>query len=283
MIKSEYRESVLKKIKMLESEGRFNEDVEDDPVSIELLPNKVDYLNEKLSSKIACKFANIVGTRFFEKMIKNNQFIIDKIVGIDNFLSVEGGAIITSNHFNITDNYAIWRTIKPYMNGKMLYKVIKEGNYTNPPKPFGFIMKNCNTLPLSSNTETMKKFFRALEVLLKRGEKILVYPEQSMWWNYKKPRPYKEGAFRFAVSNNVPIIPVFISMEDSDILDNEGYYVQKLTIHFMKPIYKKEELSKRENIEFMRKENFKVCVQKYEEVYGEKYNLIDMEKCIKVE
>ena len=39
------------------------------------------------------------------------------------------------------------------------------------------------------------------------GEKVLVYPEQSMWWNYRKPRPLKSGAFKFAISSIV-ILPM---------------------------------------------------------------------------
>ena len=83
-------------------------------------------------------------------MIKNKAVIIDKITGIENFLKVKSGALITCNHFNPFDNYAVWGTIKPYMGRKRLYKVIREGNYTTPPPPFGFVMRNCNTLPLSS-------------------------------------------------------------------------------------------------------------------------------------
>ena len=43
--KSQYRLDVLKKIEEFEAAGRWNEAVENDPPTIELLPNKVDYLN----------------------------------------------------------------------------------------------------------------------------------------------------------------------------------------------------------------------------------------------
>ena len=79
---------------------------------------------------------------------------------------------------------------------RKLYKVIREGNYTNFPGFFGFIFKYCNTLPLSSVKETMKKFLKACEELLSRGDYILIYPEQSMWWNYRKPKPLKPARFQ---------------------------------------------------------------------------------------
>ena len=270
MEKSENRLKIIKKIEELEKNQLWHNDVEDDPVTIELLPNKVDYLNKKLSSKILTFFANKAGTKFFEKLIKNNQLIIDKVNGLENFTAVKGGSIITCNHFNPCDNYAVWRTLKPYMNGRMLYRVIREGNYTNPPAPYGFIMRHCNTLPLSSNAATMRKFLRSVDILLKRGENILVYPEQGMWWNYRKPRPMKNGAFRLAINSNVPVVPIFITMEDSDVLDGDGFNVQKYSLNILPAIYPKPELSKKENIEYMKKANYEAWVNTYQSVYNTK-------------
>ena len=270
MEQSKARLEVLKKISEYEKNEWWDRDVEDDPETIELLPNKVDYLNKKLSNKIATAIANHVGTKFFEKMLKNKQMIIERVVGIENFLSVKGGVIVTCNHFNACDNYAVWKVFKPFMKGKRLYKIIREGNYTNPPKPFGFIMRHCNTLPLSSNMDTMKKFISSVDVLLKRGEKILVYPEQGMWWNYRKPRPMKDGAFRFAVTSKVPVLPVFITMSDSDVLDGDGFFVQKYTINILPPIYPDEKLNKKQNIEKMNQTNYAAWVKTYEDFYGTK-------------
>ena len=268
MEKSQARLKILERIAEYEKNEWWDRDVEDDPETIELLPDKVDYLNKKLSSKIATVFANWAGTRFFEKMIKNKQMIIEDVVGIENFLNVKGGAIVTCNHFNACDNYAVWRVFKPYMKRKRLYKVIREGNFTNSPEPFGFIMRHCNTLPLSSNMDTMKKFMNAVDVLLKRGEKILVYPEQGMWWNYRKPRPMKDGAFRFAVSSGVPVLPVFITMKDSDVLDGDGFYVQKYTVNILPAIYPDKNLNKKQNIEKLKSQNYKAWVETYEKFYG---------------
>ena len=94
----------------------------------------------------------------------------------------------------------------------------------------------------------MKKFLRAVDTLLSRGEKILIYPEQAMWWNYRKPRPLKPGAFRMAAKNNVPIIPSFITMKDGEKIGADGYPVQEYTVWFLPTIYPKQELSFKENI-----------------------------------
>ena len=266
-MESSYRKMLLERIAELERQEKWHCDVEDDPETLPLMPNKVDYLNKKLSSKIKNRVANYFGARFYDKLIENKQLIIKEVRGIENFSSVKEGKIVTCNHFNLCDNYAVWVALRDYMNGKLLYKVIREGNYTNPPKPFGLFMKHCNTLPLSSQTSTMKKFMQAFKTLTERGETILVYPEQSMWWNYKKPRPLKEGAFTLALRNKTPIVPIFITMEDSNVPDGDGFFVQEYTINILPPIYPDISLPRREAVEKMRKENYEAWVKTYEEFY----------------
>lgn len=268
MEKSAHKLELLRRIAELEKQELWHHDVEDDPETYPLMPDKVDYLNKKLSNKIKNKIANKFGARFFDKMIADKQLIIKEVRGIENFTAVKGGKIVTCNHFSITDNYAVWVALRDYMDGKMLYKVIREGNYTNPPKPFGLFMRHCNTLPLSSQKATMIKFMNAFAELLKRGETILIYPEQGMWWNYKKPRPMQDGAFSLAVRTNAPVVPIFITMEDSDHFDGDGFAVQEYTLHILPAIYPDETLSRVEAKNDMKNKNYEAWVKTYEEFYG---------------
>ena len=267
MERSPQKLKLLEKISELEKKELWHVDIEDDPETYPLMPEDVDYLNEKLSSKIKNKIANFAGSRFYDKMIDKRQLIIKEVRGIENFTAVKGGKIVTCNHFSVCDNYAVWVALRDHMDGKMLYKIIREGNYTNPPKPFGLFMRHCNTLPLSSQTATMKKFLRAVKELLGRGETILIYPEQSMWWNYRKPRPIQDGGFVLAVRNKTPIVPIFITMKDSDILDSDGFFVQEYTINILPAIYPDESLSSSLAKEAMKKENYEAWVRVYEEFY----------------
>ena len=268
MEKSPHKLELLKRIAELEKKELWHLDVEDEPETYPLMPDDVDYLNEKLLSRIKNRIANRLGARFFDKMVANKQLIIKKVRGIENFTAVSGGKIVTCNHFNPCDNYAVWLALREHMNGKLLYKVIREGNYTNPPKPFGLFMRHCNTLPLSSQMSTMKKFMKAVEVLLGRGETILIYPEQSMWWNYRKPRPTQDGAFALAARNNTPIVPIFITMEDSEVPDGDGFFVQEYTMNILPAIYPDLSLSRSEAKEKMKNENYEACVKTYEDFYG---------------
>ena len=267
MEKSAHKLELLKRIAELEKQELWHLDVEDDPETYPLMPDKVDYLNEKFSNKIKNKIANIFGARFFDKMIANRQLIIKEVRGIENFTAVKCGKIVTCNHFSVGDNYAVWVALRDYMDGRMLYKVIREGNYTNPPKPFGLFMRHCNTLPLSSQKATMVKFMKAFAELLRRGETILIYPEQGMWWNYRKPRPMQDGAFSLAVRNKAPIVPIFITMEDSDVLDPDGFFVQEYTMHILPAIYPDENLSHGDAKRDMKNKNYEAWVKTYEEFY----------------
>ena len=268
--KSQDRIDVLKKIEELEKEGKFDVDPEDDPPTIPLKPNRVDYLKKKSTSKIKTIAANKIGEMFLNDLIKNNKLIIKEIKGMENLQNVKTGAMITCNHFNPFDCFAIEQVFRTsgQEKEKKLYKVIREGNYTNFPGLYGFFFRNCDTLPLSSNKRTMVKFMEAVDKILKRGDFILIYPEQSMWWNYRKPKPLKSGAFKLASRSNVPVIPIFITMEDSDIIGEDGFPIQKYTINIDKPIYPDSKLSVRENVENMKSKNFEVWKEEYEKFYG---------------
>lgn len=268
VIQSQDRLEVLEKIRQFEKEGRFDEDVENDPPSRELKPEEIDYLRKRISSKIKTKVAYRMARKFLNRIIDNKLMIIKEIQGLENFKNLDSGAIITCNHFNAFDSFAIQVAYEAaQQKNRRFYRVIREGNYTSFPGFYGFLMKHCNTLPLSSNHKTMHNFMKATDKLLRDGHFVLVYPEQSMWWNYRKPKPLKKGAYLFAVKSNVPVLPCFITMEDSDILGEDGFYIQEYTIHIGKPIYPSKARNQVENIEYMRKSNFESWKTIYEDTY----------------
>lgn len=269
VIESQSREEVYERIRDLEKNGIFDLDVEQDPPTIPLTPENVDYLREKGLNRIKNVLANRMGEKYLKDLIKNKKLIIKDIKGLENLENVKTGAMITCNHFNPNDFLTIEQVFRKtnQIKTKKLYKVIREGNYTNFPGFPGFLFRNGDTLPLSTNTSTMIEFMKAVDTILQRGDFILIYPEQSMWWNYRKPKPLKIGAYKMAAKNNVPVIPIFITMEDSEIIGDDGEPVQEYTVNIAKPIYPNENLSIKENTEKMREENAKVWKEIYEDFY----------------
>ena len=221
-----------------------------------------------MRSKIKTRFAYKIARKYLNTIIANKQLIIKDIVGLEHYKNLQSGAVITCNHFNAMDSFAMHVAYEASGQKKRtFYRVIREGNYTSFPGFYGILMRNCNTFPLSSNRDTMKKFMQSVDKVLRAGHFLLIYPEQSMWWNYKKPKPLKKGGFTMAARNNVPVLPCFITMEDSDILGDDGFYVQEYTIHIGEPIYPDASKKRGENAEMMMNRNFEVWKQIYEETY----------------
>lgn len=262
-----HREEILKRIDELESQGKFDVDAEDDPPYSPLEPQGLDFLRKKFMSKVKTLFANIYSRRYFNHLIHKGAIVIDGYEGVENIKNLSSGAVVTANHFNPFDSIPIHKVSEKYAKRRKLFKVIREGNYSFPGL-FGFFMRNCNTIPLSSNPEVLKKTLNAIDVVLSRGDLLLVYPEQSLWWNYRKPKPLKDGAFRFASKNNVPVVPTFITMRDTDKLDVDGYPIQAYTLHIFAPIYPDPSLTIKENVDNLKKENFRLWKELYEKTYG---------------
>lgn len=269
--KSENKLALLAHIEELEREGRFSEDAEENPPAPVLMPEDINYLPRSLKSKTQTKYAFKVARWFVNMLIKKKQLIIKEYKGIENLEKVADGAVITCNHFNAFDSFAIQLAFEQgKLKKKKMYRVIREGNYTGFSGFYGVLMRHCNTLPLSSNFKTMEKFIAAVDRVLEKNQFVLVYPEQGMWWNYRKPRPLQKGAFTFAARNNKPVLPVFITMEDSDVLDDDGFYVQEYTVHFCEPIYPDPNKKRAQNSCEMRDKNYEAWKAVYEQTYGEK-------------
>ncbi len=268
--KSIERCNIVKKIARFEREARFAEDVEDDLPGRILEPGEVNYLNRGIWARLQAHFAFRAAYKFADKLKKSGGLIIDDFVGIENFRNLASGAIITCNHFNALDSFAIHLAYDEAKQKKRkFYRVIREGNYTAFPGFYGRLMRHCNTLPLSENRQVMKEFTKATYTLLEEGHFVLIYPEQSMWWNYRKPKPLQPGAFHFAAKANVPVLPCFITMRDTDTIGEDGFPVQAYTVHIGKPIYPDAEKSLKDRTQEMLDENYRVWGETYERIYGE--------------
>lgn len=265
------RLKVLEKIAALEAEGRFGEDVEDDPPTRPIKVGEVDFFCRKPSSKLARRAAYCFARRFVKRLVRDKKLIISDIKGIENLQKLDTGAVITCNHFNAFDSFAMQLAYEAagYKDGKRkLFRVIREGNFTSFPGFYGFLMRHCNTLPLASSHAALREFNTAVEKLLKEGHFVLVYPEQSMWWNYRKPKPLKPGAYRFAARCSVPVLPCFITMRDSTRLGDDGFPIQEYTVHIAEPVYPDRAVTVREASEKMAEENSRIWQKIYEREYG---------------
>lgn len=270
MQRSEERLKVIENIKINVANNELNKKVEiNDPV-----------VDKKELDKALMNFditKNNIVSRYKRKMarkIANNYtklFNYDtKIIGLENLQELKTGAIITSNHFSPKDSTVIMYAMNKIGKREHMDIVIEEEN-TMMTGQFGFLMNNCGTIPLSTSKLYMeKKFMPAVETLLKNKDFILIYPEEQMWYNYRKPRPLKPGAYHLAAKFNVPVIPCFTEIRTRKDYDEDGFKKLKFILHIMKPIYPDPEKTLKQNKEEMQKKDYEAKINAYEDAYGKK-------------
>lgn len=222
-----------------------------------------DTLRRRPINKIKAHIARRIAEK--ETKARNTN---TKIVGLENIEGIKGGAIITCNHFNVIDNTIPRILAMRAGKGKKFDIVVQETNIFMEGF-FGFLMKNANTLPVSRSASYMAKNLKpALKSLLGKGHFVLIYPEQEMWFNYKKPRELRDGAYHYAAEFGVPIIPCFVTMENLDTVDAQGFFDVAHTLHVMPPIYPDKQLSLRENRAAMHERDKELKQACYERAYG---------------
>lgn len=260
------RLEVLRRIAQYEAEGgeSFFKDVENDPPSRTLMPGDVDYMQKKPATRLRAAVARLICAA--ARAVIRVKYRV-RVEGAENLDGVTGGAVVTSNHFSITDNVAVQIALRRARGRRKLYRVIREGNYFMPGI-IGFLLKYCDTLPVSSNLHTMSQLGRAVDARLAEGSFVLIYPEQAMWWNYRRPRPYRIGAFYYAAKNGVPVIPCFTTLEGSGKTGKNGFEDMYYTVHVLPPVYPDAGLPVRAAAEKMSERNRGMCLEKYREVYG---------------
>lgn len=253
----------LEKIDEYERAGRFNDDI--NPVNWdECYPvtEKFRYVEKNIFRKAWTGLKNIFIISPFTKK-QNEKVFKTEVLGRENLKGVKA-SIVTSNHYNMFDCLAIRYALK---DSGLKYCVAE---YNNRKGFLGDMMRAGGILPLSPKFSVQKCFNNAIEYYLKMGKKVVFYPEQAMWQMYEKPRPFRDGAFYYAVKHNVPILPLFTTFRHTGVFDCDGIETKTLVLHIMPPIYPNPDLSQKENIEYLKNENYKMCKNKYEEFYGRK-------------
>lgn len=229
------------------------------------------YLRKGLLTKIKDSFHNIIEIKPFIKMI--NKEFKTQVYGKENLKGLKG-AIATCNHINKFDCLVI----KSALTSKKHKVYVTAAPFNNQKGHFGDLMRIGGLMPLSDNLSAMRNFNVAIKEMLDKNNFVVFYPEEAMWLYYRKPRPYKDGAYHYASKHNKPIVPLFITFSDSEQLDEEGLPKQIFYLHIMKPIYPKKELSLKENINYLKQENARVTKEKYEEFYNKKLVYITKKK-----
>jgi len=200
-----------------------------------------------------------LATRYFNRRTR--------FEGLDNLREVTGGAIITSNHFNPLDNTVVRRMVQR-TSKKRLYIVSRDTNL-EMGGVIGYLMNYYDTIPISDDKEYAGRIFpKFVQQALNQQQYVLIYPEQEMWFNYRKPRPVKRGAYYYAAKFQVPIISCFVEIQDLPHVDNAEFDQVSYVMHVLKPIFSDPEKSVRDNSRHMMAVDYQQKKTAYEQAYG---------------
>ena len=232
------------------------------------------YINDfyKNKKKLSYFFKNKIANKTIKKISKELYPDI-KINGLEklDLADLSNGAIITSNHFNPLDSYNIRKIVEEKLH-KKLYIVVQDTNLAMPGF-LGFLFNNIEVIPLSKSPNyIIKKFVPELKKILSKGDFILIYPEEEMWFNYRLPRPCKRGAYQFAHELDVPVISCFVKMIDTDKTDNDEFNKVKYEVSINKVIYPEAGESVKSDSRKMAEVDYEARKKAYEDAYNKKLN-----------
>lgn len=180
-------------------------------------------------------------------------------------------AFVTCNHYNQFDSLPIKRlAMKAH---KRLYFVIEDTNLLLPSW-IGFLMRNVDSIPITQSVNYLGREFpkHLATVFAKKNHWVLIYPEQEMWINYRKPRPLQKGAYYYAAKLNVPVISCFVEIQDQPGLEkgHPEFNKTKRILHVLPTIYPDPRLSLNQNAKRMRDIDYLQKKKAYEKAYGKK-------------
>lgn len=264
------KKEVIKNIEtnIINKELNRKVEVNDAVLSDEEITKLINKFYKNKSKKFSYTIKHMIANMTISKYMK----LLDKditIKGLENLkdLDLSKGAIITSNHFNPLDTFIIRKLVEKLLK-KDLYIVIQDTNLAMPGG-LGFLMNYTNTIPVSKSPTYLAGTFKEnLRKILSDGNIVLIYPEEEMWFNYRKIRPLKRGAYQYAAILNVPVISCFTKIIDTDIPDNEEFNKTIYELNVLGYLYPDKDISPRVNSINMLNEDYTWKKRSYEEAYN---------------
>lgn len=269
MIIGKNKQAVIENIQRAVQEEQFQRKVEvDDPG-----------LSAEEEQKILSRFPGRIQTAGYHLKNKTARGLVEavtrgvnrntEITGLEHLRQIHTGAIITSNHFNPLDNTAVRSALKKAGKNR-LYIVSQAGNFAMKGV-IGFVMNYADTIPLGKDQDYMTGAFPDLiRGILRSGQYVLIYPEQEMWFNYRKPRPLKRGAYYYAARFHVPVISCFVEQVEIKEKENDEFNKVRYVVHILEPIFPDLQKSVRENSMEMMNRDYEQKRLAYEKAYGRK-------------
>ena len=158
------------------------------------------------------------------------------------------GCFIYQNH---TTFYDMWTVTACVVRGKRT-NVIGFSDTTSM-KFVHFFARQLGYIPIPDSFRTTINFQKALDYYINdKHQNILIFPERHVWPLYTKIRPYNSASFHYPAKLKAPVIPITTTYRKRKLFKKPG-----IDIWVGDAVYPKEELSLKENKEFLRDECYK--------------------------
>lgn len=161
-----------------------------------------------------------------------------EIEGRENLDKLGDEYITVANHINMIDCAMIALSIFP----RIPYFLTLQSNLEIPV--IKYIVMLLRGIPIPRNKSGKEKMVNTIDGLLKKGEIVGIYPEGHLIPYYDGIREFKNGAFNFAVRNQVPILPIVFTYREPEGIMRLIKRKPFITLTILEPEYPKAEMSK---------------------------------------
>ena len=133
-----------------------------------------------------------------------NPHITNKKVFKEHKDEIKNGLMTISNHVFPWDNVVL-RTLRPFKRMEM--PIWKEGAESTS----GEMYRLAGGIPVPFTMRGLYHLMNAMDEVIKDKGWLHVYPEAACWEYYCPIRDFKEGSFKIAVNNKIPVFPIAFS------------------------------------------------------------------------
>lgn len=183
--------------------------------------------------------------------------------------------VVVCNHVTLIDDLSIGTNI---LNMRKIYFTTLQQNIQH--KATGFWLRSLGGIPIPvGSVAGMRKFDEDLSYLLQHKKPIIYNPETALWPKYRGVRPFKRGAFVTAVKNDVPVLPVAITMKRKQ--KKNGKYRYRYIFNILPLIYADKSLTQKEASEKLLNETHSIIEKTVQEYYQNNECGFEDEKTLK--
>ncbi len=188
--------------------------------------------------------------------------------GRKNKRAVKKRVVVVGNHCHVIDVTLMEMRFMP----RMIHITSIPENFRIPV--LGGLIKMLGAIPIPHDLGGMRLFNEVINELLQKDKAVAFMPEGSMWHKYRDLRPFKKGAFTYAVKNGAPVLPAVTTMKIVHKSLKKKRY--RLKLSYLPAIYPDASLPEHEAVEKLKNEvhaamKAKIDAESGHDVYTRRY------------